>query len=181
MNVTKMRLDRDMKTHSLRCPDYGTMRGMRTVIQRVSEAGVTIEGTVHGKIGKGYMILAGFCDEDDEEIVQQMAEKIAKLRIFEDENGKMNLNLSQVNGAVLSISQFTLYADTRKGNRPSFTAAGSPAHASHLYDAFNEDLRALGFHVEEGIFGADMKVRLLNDGPVTILLDSRDMKKANHV
>ena len=101
-----------------------------------------------------------------------MAAKVSALRIFEDENGKMNLNIHQVNGAVLSISQFTLYADCHKGNRPSFTGAGSPEHARKLYLQFNEELRALGLRVEEGIFGADMKVRLLNDGPVTIMLDS---------
>ena len=154
---------------------------MKTVIQRVSEASVTIDGKVHGVIEKGYMILVGFCDSDDENTVRVMGDKIARLRIFEDENGKMNLNLSQVNGAILSISQFTLYADTAKGNRPSFTGAGKPEHASKLYDYFNSYMRSLGFRVEEGIFGADMKVRLLNDGPVTILLDSKDMKKANHV
>lgn len=145
---------------------------MKTVIQRVTEASVEIDGRIHGAIEKGYMILVGICDSDTEETVRKMAAKISSLRIFEDENGKMNLNIHQVNGAVLSISQFTLYADCHKGNRPSFTGAGSPGHAQKLYLQFNEELRKLDLHVEEGIFGADMKVRLLNDGPVTITLDS---------
>ncbi|MEE8808394.1 MAG: D-aminoacyl-tRNA deacylase [Lactimicrobium sp.] len=148
---------------------------MRTVIQRVSEASVTIDGSVHGKIGRGYMILVGIADSDDETVVNKMADKIAKLRIFEDENGKMNLNLEQVSGSVLSISQFTLYADCRKGNRPSFSGAGKPDHAKKMYLYFNEVMRRYGFDVQEGIFGADMKVRLLNDGPVTIVLDSNTL------
>lgn len=145
---------------------------MKLVIQRVKYASVTINGDVHGKIDQGYMILVGIKDEDTKEIVEKMAAKVANLRIFTDENDKMNLNLQQVNGSVLSISQFTLYADCHKGNRPSFTNAGKPVIAEPLYLYFNDSLRKLGFHVEEGIFGADMKVELLNDGPVTILLDS---------
>ena len=148
---------------------------MKTVIQRVSEASVTIEGSVHGKIGQGYLILAGFCDADDESVAERMAEKIRKLRIFEDENGKMNRSIEDVGGAVLSISQFTLFADCRHGNRPGFSDAGEPSHAEHLYLYFNETLRAKGIRVEEGIFGADMKVRLLNDGPVTITMDSAEI------
>ncbi|NCB33298.1 MAG: D-tyrosyl-tRNA(Tyr) deacylase [Erysipelotrichia bacterium] len=148
---------------------------MKTVIQRVTEASVTIDGQVHGSIAAGFLILVGISDSDTEETVQKMADKILKLRIFEDEQGKMNLALSAVSGAVLSISQFTLYADCRKGNRPSFDRAGKPDHARQLYLYFNEYLRKLGFHVEEGIFGADMKVRLLNDGPVTIVLDSEEL------
>lgn len=148
---------------------------MRTVIQRVTEASVTIDGSIHGKIQRGFMILVGISDSDNEEIVRKMGDKIARLRIFEDEQGKMNLSLQQVSGSILSISQFTLYADCRKGNRPSFSGAGKPEHAEKLYLYFNEYMRYLGFHVEEGIFGADMKVRLLNDGPVTIILDSKDM------
>jgi len=149
---------------------------MKTVIQRVSEASVTIEGKVKGSIQQGYLILAGISDEDDETVVKKMAEKIRKLRIFEDENGKMNLSIEQVGGAILSISQFTLYADCRKGNRPGFDKAGKPAHAEKLYLYFNQVLRDMGLTVEEGIFGAEMKVRLLNDGPVTILLDSQELK-----
>ncbi len=148
---------------------------MRTVIQRVTEASVTIDGNVHGEIQKGYMILVGICDEDDEATVRKMGDKISKLRIFTDENDKMNLSLSQVEGAILSISQFTLYADCKKGNRPSFSLAGKPAHAEKLYLYFNAYMRSLGYKVEEGIFGADMKVRLLNDGPVTIMLDSAQL------
>ena len=150
---------------------------MRTVIQRVSYASVTIDGQVHGKIGKGYMILVGICDEDTEETVRKMAEKISKLRIFEDDAGKMNLSILQTGGAVLSISQFTLYAVCRKGNRPSFDKAGKPELAQRLYLYFNDVLRELGLHVEEGIFGAEMKVELLNDGPVTICLDSAELMK----
>ena len=149
---------------------------MRTVIQRVTHAEVVIEGQTHGAIQKGFMILVGIEDNDDETIVRKVADKISRLRIFTDEEDKMNLNLSQVGGSILSISQFTLYADCHKGNRPSFSKAGKPDHAKKLYLYFNEYLRSLGFTVEEGIFGADMKVTLLNDGPVTILLDSDELK-----
>ena len=145
---------------------------MPVVIQRVKHASVKIEGNLHGQIQQGFLLLVGICDEDSEEVVQKVAEKIRKLRIFEDENGKMNLALQDINGSILSISQFTLYADCKKGNRPSFDGAGKPEHAKRLYLYFNEYLRAAGVHVEEGIFGADMKVELLNDGPVTIVLDS---------
>lgn len=148
---------------------------MKLVIQRVKHASVTIDGIVHGKIQKGYMILVGIQNEDNKEIVKKMADKVMKLRIFTDDNDKMNLSLAQVNGSVLSISQFTLYADCRKGNRPSFTNAGKPEIAQPLYEYFNEYIRDAGFQVEEGIFGADMKVELLNDGPVTILLDSSEL------
>ena len=157
-------------------PSYCMICGMKTVIQRVTEASVTIEGQVHGSIGTGFMILVGISDQDSEETVRKMADKILKLRIFEDEAGKMNLALAAVNGAVLSISQFTLYANCAKGNRPSFDGAGKPEHAKALYLYFNEYLRSLGVHVEEGIFAADMKVELLNDGPITICLDSEDLK-----
>lgn len=139
------------------------------------EASVMIDGSVHGKIDQGYLILVGIQDEDTEETVRRMAEKISRLRIFEDDAGKMNLSLAQVSGAVLSISQFTLYADCRKGNRPSFDKAGKPDHARKMYAYFNEVLRELGHHVEEGIFAADMKVSLCNDGPVTIVLDSDEL------
>ena len=136
---------------------------------------MTIDGSVHGEIGTGLLILAGFCDRDDRQTAERMAEKIRKLRIFEDENGKMNRSVEDIGGAVLSISQFTLYADCRKGNRPSFVKSGSPEHAKELYLYFNEVLRSMGIHVEEGIFAADMKVRLLNDGPVTITMDSEEV------
>lgn len=148
---------------------------MKTVIQRVREASVSIDGSVHGKIDRGYLLLVGIQDDDTEAIVRKTAEKISRLRIFEDEAGKMNLSLAQVNGSVLSISQFTLYADCHKGNRPSFDKAGKPDHAKKMYAYFNDVLRELGHHVEEGIFAADMKVSLCNDGPVTIVLDSDEL------
>ena len=148
---------------------------MRLVIQRVKHASVEIDGAIHGKINQGYMILVGIQNEDTREIVEKMAEKVAKLRIFTDEEDKMNLNLSQVDGSILSISQFTLYADCRKGRRPSFIDAAKPDISSPLYDYFNESLRNQGIHVETGIFGADMKCALINDGPVTIVLDSDDI------
>lgn len=145
---------------------------MRVLIQRVREASVTIEGAVKGKIGYGYLLLTGFCDSDSEETVRLMSEKVLNLRICEDENQKMNLSLMDIRGEILSISQFTLYADTRKGRRPSFTQAGEPGRSSELYDFFNACLQESGLKVETGIFGADMKVALVNDGPVTIMLDS---------
>ena len=148
---------------------------MKVVIQRVKEASVTIDGNIHGKINQGFLLLVGINDDDSEETARKIADKIAKLRIFEDEQGKMNLALDAVEGEILSISQFTLFAECKKGNRPSFDKAGHPEHAQALYLYFNEYLRSLGIHVEEGIFGADMKVSLLNDGPVTIILDSEEM------
>lgn len=148
---------------------------MRIVLQRVSHASVTIEGQVHGQINQGYMILVGFKDEDDEAIIDRMVDKIIHLRVFEDDQGKMNLSLLDVKGAILSISQFTLYANSRKGRRPSFVEAAKPDISSPLYDLFNVRLEEAGIHVEKGIFGADMKCELLNDGPVTILLDSDEL------
>lgn len=147
---------------------------MKVVIQRVSEASVTIDGQIHGEIKKGFLLLVGIQDADNEEIIQKMADKIYRVRIFEDENEKMNLSLPQVGGEILSISQFTLYADCKKGNRPSFSLAGERHHAEKMYLYFNEYMRSLGLKVDEGIFGTDMKVRLLNDGPVTIILDSSE-------
>ena len=147
---------------------------MKVVIQRVSKASVTIEGHINGAIDKGFLVLVGISEEDDEAIIAKMASKISKLRIFEDDNQKMNLALNDIGGSILSISQFTLYADTNKGNRPSFTNAGKPEKAERLYLLFNEELRKLGLKVEEGIFGSDMKVELLNDGPVTIIIDSKE-------
>ncbi len=139
------------------------------------EAAVVIDGSVHGKIEQGFLLLVGIQDADDEATVRKMAEKISRLRVFEDEAGKMNLSLAQVGGAVLSISQFTLYADCHKGNRPSFDKAGKPDHARKMYAYFNDVMRELGHHVEEGIFAADMKVSLCNDGPVTIIMDSQEL------
>ena len=121
------------------------------------------------------MVLVGFGPDDNEEIARKMAEKLVKLRIFGDNEGKMNLALKDVDGAILSISQFTLYADWKKGNRPSFSGAMEPNRAKELYLYFNEYLRSLGYQVEEGIFGADMKIALINDGPGTIILDSKEV------
>ena len=143
---------------------------MRFVIQRVKEASVTA-GEVTGSIGKGFMVLIGACQNDTKEIADKMVRKMLGLRIFEDENGKTNLSLSSVGGALLLVSQFTLYADCRKGNRPSFLDAGDPAHAEELYDYIVEQCRAAGYEVGTGIFGAQMDVALINDGPFTILLD----------
>lgn len=144
---------------------------MKIVVQRVSQAKCVVEGEVTGEIGKGYMLLVGFGHDDNKETARKYANKVAKLRVFEDENNKMNRNIYDVNGAILSISQFTLYADARKGNRPSFIDALGGQEASELYEYFNDCLRELGLKVETGIFGADMKVSLTNDGPVTIILE----------
>lgn len=148
---------------------------MKAVIQRVTHASVRVDGRITGEIENGFLVLAGFQDTDDEKNVKTMAAKISRLRIFSDAAGKMNLSLLDTGGAVLSISQFTLYADCHKGNRPSFTNAGSPAYAEAMYQKFNEALRDTGLRVEEGVFGADMKVELLNDGPVTVILDSKEI------
>ena len=148
---------------------------MKIVLQRVKEASVTIDGEIHGAIGKGYMILVGFNEEDNHEIIDRLVEKVIHLRVFEDENQKMNRSLLDVEGSILSISQFTLYADCRKGRRPSFINAAKPDISSPLYDYFNECVRNQGIHVEKGIFGADMKCALINDGPVTIVLDSDEL------
>ena len=141
---------------------------MRIVLQRVKEASCTVDGKITGKIGVGYMLLVGFTNGDNIQTLEKAVKKITNFRIFEDENGKMNLNLKTVNGDILSISQFTLYANTSEGNRPSFTEAMNPVEDKELYLKFNEMLRANGFNVYEGIFGAHMEIRLFNDGPVTI-------------
>lgn len=148
---------------------------MKLVIQRVSESQVTIDGQVKGKIQKGFMVLVGFCEGDTKEIVDKMVDKMIGLRIFEDENGKMNLSLEDVKGSLLSISQFTLYADCKKGRRPSFIKAAKPDIAIPLYDYFNQRIISKGISLETGVFGADMKVSLINDGPVTIILDSQEI------
>jgi D-tyrosyl-tRNA(Tyr) deacylase len=147
---------------------------MKLLIQRVTEASVTINGEVRGAIGKGYMVLVGCRTGDTEADAVYLAEKLASLRIFEDETGKMNQSIKQVNGEALLISQFTLYADTRKGNRPSFVNAGDPAVANELYEKLIEQVSLLlgNDKVATGEFGADMKVALVNDGPVTIELCS---------
>ena len=144
---------------------------MRAVIQRVAHAGVTVDGQVLGKIGKGFLILLGVSDEDTEEVADRLADKICKLRIFEDENGKTNLSLADVGGEILVVSQFTLYADCHKGNRPSFIKAGSPDKANRLYEYFVEQCRRHVAKVEHGSFGANMKVELVNDGPFTLALE----------
>jgi len=149
---------------------------MRVVVQRCSRAEVRIEGTVVGKIDKGFVLLVGVTDTDTQKEADVLAKKIAQLRVFEDEAGKMNLSLDGVGGAILSISQFTLYADCKKGNRPSFIRAARPETAAPLYDYLNETLRnQYNIHVETGRFGADMKVDFINDGPVTILLDTEEL------
>lgn len=147
---------------------------MKAVIQRVSQAKVEIDGQVIGKIEAGFMILLGIHSEDTLEDVEYLVRKISKLRVFEDTEGKMNVDIQSAGGGILSISQFTLYADTKKGNRPSFVSAARPEQAIPLYEAFNQQLRALGIAVETGEFGGDMDVTLTNDGPVTIIIDTRD-------
>ena len=144
---------------------------MRVVLQRVNHAQVAIEGEVVGKIGRGYMLLVGFAPTDGDDQLDYLVHKIVNLRVFEDEDGKMNQGLRDVGGAILSISQFTLYADTKHGNRPGFSKAAKPAIAEPLYQRFNEKLAASGIHVETGYFGANMQVELENDGPVTIVYE----------
>ena len=145
---------------------------MKVVAQRVSQASCTVDDKITGSIGIGYMLLVGFGLDDTREIVEKYAAKVAKLRIFSDDEGKINRSISDVNGSILSISQFTLYADARKGNRPSFVNALGGQKATELYDYFNECLRNYDLKVETGIFGADMKIALVNDGPVTIILEN---------
>ena len=148
---------------------------MRIVIQRVAEASVTIDGSCVGRIGKGFMVLLGVETGDTRQDASFVADKIATLRVFEDENGKMNLALGDVGGEILLVSQFTLLGDMRKGRRPSFIAAARPEEAIPLYEFLISALREKGFHVETGVFGADMQVALVNDGPVTMLMDSHKM------
>lgn len=150
---------------------------MRFIIQRVDHAGVTVDNKIIGKISKGYLVLIGVSDEDTEEIADKMIRKMLGLRIFADENDKTNLSLSDVNGELLLVSQFTLYADCKKGNRPSFVKAGSPDKANHLYEYIIKQCQEQVSVVETGSFGADMKIELLNDGPFTILLDSDELLK----
>ncbi|WP_049150977.1 D-aminoacyl-tRNA deacylase [Lactobacillus gasseri] len=144
---------------------------MRVVIQRVNKAQVTIDNEVVGKIKRGFLLLVGLREGDELDQVKKAADKIAKMRIFEDENGKTNLSLKDVNGEILSVSQFTLLANTKKGNRPSFVEAMRPPKSKELWEDFNQELENKGFHVETGEFGADMQVSLENDGPFTIVLD----------
>lgn len=148
---------------------------MRFVIQRVSRADVKVDGKTLGEIGKGYMVLIGVSQQDDEAVADRMVDKMIKLRIFEDENGKTNLSLADVGGELLLISQFTLYANCRKGNRPSFIEAGAPDRADELYEYIIKKCAERVPVVERGEFGADMKVSLTNDGPFTIVLDSEKL------
>lgn len=150
---------------------------MRAVLQRVKEASVTIEGQVVGAIGRGYLILLGVGPQDTEAQVEALWSKIYKLRIFEDDTGKTNLSLRDVSGDVLIVSQFTLFADCRKGNRPSFTAAGDPGESQRLYELFLQRVRQDIPGAAGGEFGADMQVSLVNDGPFTICLDTDDLKR----
>lgn len=147
---------------------------MKAVIQRAKDASVSIAGETVGEIDNGLVVLLGVTHEDTEEDVQYLVNKIIHLRIFEDDEGKMNLSLKDTGGSILSISQFTLYADTRKGRRPSFVKAAKPEEADRLYEEFNSALRKEGIHVETGQFGAMMDVRLTNRGPVTIIIDSKE-------
>ncbi len=150
---------------------------MRIVLQRVKYASVKVDGELCGKTDGGYMLLFGAGHGDTEEICRKLADKIANLRIFSDENDKINLSLADVGGTILVVPQFTLYADCRKGNRPNFIQTAKPDEANRLYEYFVEYLRSKGFHVETGSFGADMKVELLNDGPFTLILDSDTLIK----
>lgn len=151
------------------------IRNMRAVIQRVSHASVTIEGTVKSQIQQGFLILLGVCDEDTIEDMEWLVKKIANLRVFDDEDGIMNRSILDINGEALVVSQFTLYASYKKGNRPSWFKAGSHEHSIPLYEAFGAQLsEAIGKPVGTGEFGADMKVELLNDGPVTICMDTKN-------
>ena len=144
---------------------------MKFVIQRVQHASVTVDNEVIGKIGKGFMVLIGVSEEDNTEIADKMIKKLIGMRIFEDENGKTNLSLADVNGELLLVSQFTLYANCRKGNRPSFIEAGAPDEANKLYEYIISEASKHVPVVEHGIFGADMKVSLENDGPFTVIFD----------
>ena len=148
---------------------------MKFVLQRVLNAKVDIDGKTVGEIGKGYLLLVGVSNDDNKEIADKMIEKVSKLRIFEDSEGKTNLSIAQADGEILVVSQFTLYADCKKGNRPSFINAGSPALAEELYEYILLRCKELFKRTEHGVFGADMQVSLLNDGPFTIVLDSREI------
>ncbi|AFS71043.1 MULTISPECIES: D-aminoacyl-tRNA deacylase [Exiguobacterium] len=144
---------------------------MRVVLQRVKEASVTVDGSITGQIDQGFLLLVGVTHEDTLEQVNWLADKIAGLRVFEDEEERMNRSLQDVDGSILSVSQFTLYGDVKKGRRPAFTEAAKPDHANELYEAFNDRLRKQGLTVETGQFGAMMDVALVNDGPVTLILE----------
>lgn len=144
---------------------------MRFLVQRVAEANVTVDGNVVGNIGKGYLVLIGITHTDTKDTADFLINKLLNLRVFSDENGKMNLNISQIKGELLLISQFTLYANTSHGNRPAFLEAAKPDYAKELYEYIIQECKAKNITVQTGLFGADMKVNLLNDGPVTIMLE----------
>ncbi|MDM7881858.1 D-aminoacyl-tRNA deacylase [Staphylococcus borealis] len=148
---------------------------MRVVVQRVKRAAVTND-SIHNEIGKGYCLLVGIGKETTEADIEAIAKKIINARLFEDDNGKLNLNIQQVDGQILSISQFTLYADVRKGNRPGFSNSKNPKEANELYEKFNTALRSYDVEVQTGEFGTDMEVEIINDGPVTIIYESQDGK-----
>ncbi|MBQ2845543.1 MAG: D-tyrosyl-tRNA(Tyr) deacylase [Firmicutes bacterium] len=148
---------------------------MRAVVQRVTEGSVTVEGKITGEINNGFVVLLGVGNEDTEADADYIADKVSNLRVFEDEEGKMNLSLKDVGGEILAISQFTLYGDCRKGRRPGFTEAARPEKAKALYNYFTEKLRSYDIKVGEGIFQAEMLVKIYNDGPVTLLLDSKKL------
>lgn len=149
---------------------------MRVVVKRTSRASVTADGVLTGSIDKGFMLLIGFTDSDTLSEIDLLVKKVIGLRIFEDEFGKINKSLADVNGSILAISQFTLYADCKKGNRPSFTKAMAFDKANDMYITFCNKLKETGIRVEMGVFGADMKIDFVNDGPVTIILDSNELK-----
>lgn len=148
---------------------------MKIVAQRVSRASVTVDGRITGEIGEGLCVLVGVASGDTKADAERLADKIVNLRIFNDENGKMNISLADIGGELLVISQFTLYADCRKGRRPSFTGAASPDIGNELYEHFTRYLASMGLSLKTGIFGADMKVEIINNGPVTIIIDSCDL------
>ncbi len=148
---------------------------MKAVVQRVRDASVSVDGNVTGSIDHGLLIYLGVVDSDDERICARMAEKISKLRIFRDADDKMNLSVADIGGQILVVSQFTLYANLKKGNRPSFDGAGKPEHANRLYELFMKELTAMGFTVRHGQFGAHMHVCYENDGPVTLVVDSDEV------
>ena len=149
---------------------------MKAVVTRVTRASVTIDGIVNGQIGRGFLILLGIAPEDTPEKCRKLAEKVLGLRVFQDENDKMNRSLTEVGGSVLVVSQFTLYGDCSHGRRPSFIGAAPPATAIPLYEQFLQECECLGFPPQHGEFGADMKVESVNDGPVTLIVDTNDLK-----
>lgn len=145
---------------------------MRVLLQKVSSASVSIDQKIFSQIQKGFLLLVAVEDTDGPAEIAYLVNKISKLRVFQDTQGKMNLSIADVSGSILSVSQFTLYANTRKGNRPSFTDAGQPEHAKKIYESFNQALLETGLPVKTGVFAADMAVQLVNDGPVTIMFDT---------